>query len=267
LAVGAVREILYGRQPVRECLRARRRHIHRLILSEGVGEKGVIAEILELATGLKVPLKRVPRAQLNRIAKLNQGVALETASYPYVEVADILRQAHKSAELPFILALDHLQDPHNLGALLRTAEVVGAHGAVIPDRRAAEVTPAVVGASAGASEHLRVAQVTNLARTFEAFKAEGLWVIGVENYPDAQLYNQVDLDMPLVLVVGSEDRGLSRLIRETCDVLLRLPMYGQIESLNASVAGGIVLYAVLTSRGFSAGTFTDSRKGGIPARP
>jgi 23S rRNA (guanosine2251-2'-O)-methyltransferase len=261
-----VREILYGRQPVRECLRARRRHVHRLILSEGIGEKDVIGDILDLAAGLKLPLKRVPRAQLNRIAKLNQGVALEAASYPYVEVTDILRQAGKSAEPPFILALDHLQDPHNLGALLRTAEVIGAHGAIIPDRRAAEVTPAVVSASAGASEHLRVAQVTNLARTLEALKAEGLWVIGVENHANAQLYHQVDLDLPLVLVVGAEDQGLSRLVTKTCDFLLRLPMRGQIESLNASVAGGIALYAVWAARGFSAGSFSDRREGGTPTR-
>jgi 23S rRNA (guanosine2251-2'-O)-methyltransferase len=248
-----VREILYGRQPVRECLRARRRHIHQLILSEGVSEKGVIAEILDLADGLKLPLKRTPRLQLDRIAKVNQGVALEVASYPYVEITDILRRARKLAEQPFVLALDHLQDPHNLGALLRTAEVVGAHGAIIPHRRAVKVTPAVVSASAGASEHLRVAQVTNLARTLEALKADGLWVIGLESHPDAQPYHQVDLDLPLALVVGAEDQGLSRLVGRTCDLLLQLPMCGQIESLNASVAGGIMLYAVLAARGFSAG--------------
>ena len=147
-----MREILYGRQPVRECLRARRRHIHQLVLAEGIGQKGVIAEILDLAADLKIPLKYVPRPQLDGIAKVNQGVAVEVAGYPYGEVSDILRRARNLAEQPFILALDHLQDPHNLGALLRTAEVVGTHGAVIPRRRAAEVTPAVVSASAGGSE-------------------------------------------------------------------------------------------------------------------
>jgi 23S rRNA (guanosine2251-2'-O)-methyltransferase len=246
-----VREILYGRQPVRECLRARRRHIHQLVLAEGVSEKGVIAEILDLAADLKIPLKHVPRPRLDGIAKVNQGVALEVASYPYVEVQDILRRAHKLAEQPFILALDHLQDPHNLGALLRTAEVVGTHGAVIPHRRAAEVTPAVVSASAGGSEHLRVAQVTNLAQTLKALKTEGLWVVGLVSHPDAQLYHQVDLNLPVVLVVGAEDQGLSRLVRDTCDLLVQLPMRGQIESLNASVAGGIALYALLAARRFS----------------
>ena len=244
-------EILYGRQPVRECLRARRRHIHQLVLAEGVGEKGVIAEILDLAADLKIPLKHVPRPRLDGIAKVNQGVALEVASYPYVEVPDILRRARKLAEQPFILALDHLQDPHNLGALLRTAEVVGTHGAVIPHRRAAEVTPAVVSASAGGSEHLRVAQVTNLAQTLKALKTKGLWVVGLVSHPDAQLYHQVDLNLPVVLVVGAEDRGLSRLVRDTCDLLVQLPMRGQIESLNASVAGGIALYALLAAHRFS----------------
>jgi 23S rRNA (guanosine2251-2'-O)-methyltransferase len=246
-----VREILYGRQPVRECLRARRRHIHQLVLAEGVGEKGVIAEILDLAADLKIPLKRVPRPRLDGIAKVNQGLALEVAGYPYVEVPDILRRARKLAEQPFILALDHLQDPHNLGALLRTAEVVGTHGVIVPHRRAAEVTPAVVSASAGGSEHLRVAQVTNLAQTLKTLKTEGLWVVGLVSHPNAQLYHQVDLNLPVVLVVGAEDRGLSRLVRDTCDLLVQLPMRGQIESLNASVAGGIALYALLAARRFS----------------
>jgi 23S rRNA (guanosine2251-2'-O)-methyltransferase len=179
-------------------------------------------------------------------------VALEVSNYPYVEVAAILKWARKLEEQPFVLALDHLQDPHNLGALLRTAEVAGIHGAIIPGRRAVEVTPAVVSASAGASEHVRVARVTNLAQTFESLKNDGLWIIGLENHPDALPYHQVDLNLPLILVVGAEDKGLSRLVRERCDVLLRLPVRGQIESLNASVAGGIALYAALAARGFSA---------------
>jgi 23S rRNA (guanosine2251-2'-O)-methyltransferase len=247
-----VREILYGRQPVRECLRARRRHIHQLILAEGVSEKGIVAEISKLATGLKLPVKRVPRSELDRIAKVHQGVALEVASYPYVEVGAILGWARKLGERPLILALDHVQDPHNLGALLRTAEVGGIHGVIIPGRRAVGVTPAVVSTSAGASEHLRLAQVTNLVRTLESLKEAGLWVVGLESRPSARPYDQVDLNLPLVLVVGAEDQGLSRLVRETCDLLVRLPMRGQIESLNASVAGGIVLYAALAARGFSA---------------
>jgi 23S rRNA (guanosine2251-2'-O)-methyltransferase len=246
-----VREVLYGRQPVRECLRARRRHIHQLILAEGVGETGVVSEILSLAAGLKVPARHVPRPQLDRIAEAHQGVALEVADYPYAAVDDVLAWARKRAEQPFILALDHLQDPHNLGALLRTAEVVGVHGAIIPGRRAVGVTPAVVSASAGASEHLRVAQIPNLVHALEALKKDGIWIVGLENVPEARLYHQVDLNLPLAMVIGAEGAGLSRLVRETCDWLICLPMRGQIESLNASVAGGIALYAALAARGFS----------------
>jgi 23S rRNA (guanosine2251-2'-O)-methyltransferase len=183
---------------------------------------------------------------------VHQGVALEVASYPYVEVETILRGAGRLGEQPFILALDHLQDPHNLGALLRTAEVAGVHGAIIPSRRAVEVTPAVVSASAGASEHLRVARVTNLVRTLESLKADGLWVVGLENRPNAVPYYQADLNLPLVLVVGAEGQGLGRLVRESCDLLLRLPTRGRVKSLNASVAGGIAVYAALAARGFSA---------------
>jgi 23S rRNA (guanosine2251-2'-O)-methyltransferase len=252
LALKTVREILYGRQPVRECLRARRRHVHQLILAEGVDEGGIVAEIVNLAKGLNLSVKRVPRLQLERVANAHQGVALEVAGYPYVDVADILGRAHKLAEPPFILALDHVQDPHNLGALLRTAEVAGVHGVIIPNRRAAEVTPAVVNVSAGASEHLQVAQVANLVRGLESLKAGGLWVAGLDSSSQALPYYQVDLNLPLVLVVGAEDQGLSRLVRETCDLLLRLPVRGQVQSLNASVAGGVALYAALAARRFSA---------------
>jgi 23S rRNA (guanosine2251-2'-O)-methyltransferase len=231
-----------------------------LILAEGVGETGIVGEILSLAAGLKLPVQRVARLQLDRIAEAHQGVALEVADYPYVTVEAILGWARKREELPFILALDHLQDPHNLGALLRTAEVAGVHGAIIPGRRAVGVTPAVVSASAGASEHLRVAQVTNLARTLEALKSGGVWVVGLESVPDARPYHQVDLNRPLVLVVGAEGQGLSRLVRETCDLLIRLPIRGQVGSLNASVAGGIALYAALAARGFSSQQLEQTHK-------
>jgi 23S rRNA (guanosine2251-2'-O)-methyltransferase len=247
-----VREILYGRQPVRECLRARRRHIHHLVLAEGISERGIVGEISNLARDLSLPLKRVSRSRLERIAPVHQGVALEVASYPYVKIETILRAADRLAEQPFILALDHLQDPHNLGALLRTAEVVGVHGSIIPSRRAVEVTPAVVRASAGASEHLRVARVTNLVRTLESLKSRGLWVVGLESRPDAVPFYQADLNIPIALVVGAEGQGLRRLVRESCDLLLRLPTRGRVESLNASVAGGVALYAALAARGFSA---------------
>ena len=203
-----MKELLYGRQPVRECLRSHRRHIHRLILAAGVKETGVVGDILGSARSLRIPVERADRTQLERVSDAHQGVVLEVGAYPYVAMEDVLRFAHKQGERPFMLALDHLQDPHNLGALLRTAEAVGVHGVVIPERRATGVTPAVVSASAGASEHVRVVQVTNLVRTLEALKGEGLWIVGMDSDPASSLYHQVDLDRPLLLLVGAEGAGI-----------------------------------------------------------
>jgi 23S rRNA (guanosine2251-2'-O)-methyltransferase len=245
-----VKELLYGRQPVRECLRAHRRHIHRLLLAEGVRRSDLIADVRTAAGRLGVPVQHVARADLAQLGDAHQGVALEVGAYPYVTPDDILRHAQRRSEPPLVLALDHVQDPHNLGALLRTAEVAGLHGVVIPDRRAVGVTPAVVSASAGASEHIRVAQVTNLVRALEALKAAGVWVVGLDAGPGSRPYHSVDLDMPLVLLVGAEGHGLSRLARQVCDVLIALPMRGHTESLNASVAGGIAMYAAWAARGF-----------------
>jgi len=245
-----VREVLYGRQPVRECLRAHRRHIHRLLLAEGVRESDVIAEMRAAAGRLGIPVQRVPRMQLDRVAEAHQGVALEVGAYPYVTPGDLVQRAERQSEPALLLALDHLQDPHNLGALLRSAEAVGAHGVIIPQRRAAEVTPAVVSASAGASEHVRVARVVNLVRALETLKDAGIWVVGLDGGPGSQPYHSVDLNMPLALVVGAEGQGLSHLTRQVCDLLIGLPMRGHIASLNASVAGGIALYAAWAARGF-----------------
>ncbi|MCB0187527.1 MAG: 23S rRNA (guanosine(2251)-2'-O)-methyltransferase RlmB, partial [Caldilineaceae bacterium] len=147
-----------------------------------------------------------------------------------------------------LLLLDHLQDPQNLGTLFRTAEAMGIHGVIVPDRRAAGVTPAVSNASAGAVEHLLVAQVTNLNRTIEDLKAANIWVAGLDNVPQAVALAKANLDGALAIVVGSEGDGLSRLTRERCDFLIQLPMYGQVESLNASVAGSIVLHAARQAR-------------------
>jgi 23S rRNA (guanosine2251-2'-O)-methyltransferase len=245
-----MREFLYGRQPVRECLRARRRHIHTLLLTEGIKETGIVAEIVEMATELRIPVERVNKGRLDKLAgEVHQGVAVTVSGYPYVPMGQILARSRKRDEPSFCLALDHVQDPHNLGALLRTAEGAGVDGVFIPERRAVGVTPAVVSASAGASEHVLVCQVTNLVRTIEELKKAGLWAIGLDNSEGSVLYTEVELDVPLVLVVGAEGVGLSRLVASTSDILMRLPMRGKVESLNASVAGALALYAVLRDRG------------------
>ncbi|WP_129630807.1 23S rRNA (guanosine(2251)-2'-O)-methyltransferase RlmB [Candidatus Oscillochloris fontis] len=237
-------ELLYGRNAVREALRAKRRTIKRLVVSNGVQETGIIAEIIKLAEQVGVPVQRVERQQLDKQLRdaNHQGVMLETDEYPYVELEDCLAYAAERGEPPLLLLLDHLQDPQNIGTLLRTAEVVGVHGVAIPGRRAAEITPAVVNASSGATEHLRVVLVGNLAQTIATLQREGVWVVGLEDDEQAQDLDTADLNLPLALVVGAEGPGLARLVRERCDFLVRLPMAGQIASLNASVAGSITLY-------------------------
>ena len=245
-----MREILYGRNAVREALLAGRREIYKLILAQGMKETGIVAGVATLANKSGVAIQRVERRQLDKIGDFNhQGIAAEAAPYPYIELEEILAQAEQRQEMPLVLILDCLQDPQNFGALLRTAEIVGVHGVVIPKRRAVGITPAVVNSSAGATEHLLVARVTNLVRTMKELKAWELWIVGLEDVPQAQLYHQSDLAMPLALVVGSEGRGMGRLVRETCDILIRLPMRGKISSLNAAVAGSVALYEVWQQRG------------------
>jgi 23S rRNA (guanosine2251-2'-O)-methyltransferase len=241
-------ERLYGRQAVREALRAGRREPIRLLMAQGVRETEHIAEIVSLAAAVGCPVLRVERRDLNRLGAKHQGVALEASPYPYSDLATILALAERRAEPPLLVLLDHLEDPRNVGALLRTAEAAGAHGVVFPSRRAAAITPVACEASAGAVEHLLVARVTNLARTLTELKQSGLWAAGLEALPEAQPYDSVDISGPLVLAVGGEGQGLSRLVREHCDWLLRLPMRGNVGSLNASVAGSIVLYWVLRCR-------------------
>ena len=246
-----MRGIIYGRNAVREALRAGRRRFYKLVLAEGVRESGIVAEIADLARRRQIPLQRVERRQLDEISSNHQGVAAEVSPYPYVDWEEILAEIERGQEMPLLLLLDCLQDPQNLGSLLRTAEIVGVQGVVLPKRRAVGVTPAVVNASAGAVEHLRVARVTNLVRAMEELKGRDIWIVGLENVPQAQPYYQADLNLPLALVVGSEGRGMRRLVREKCDLLIKLPMRGRISSLNAAVAGSIALYEAWRQRGFS----------------
>ena len=243
-------EFLAGRNSVREALVASRRRVYKVVLGEGVSEKGVIADILRLCHERDVPVVRAERQVLDTlIANLvHQGIVAQASSYPYVELSVAMDLARQRDEPPFLLALDSLQDPQNVGSLLRTAEAVGVHGVIVPTRRSVGITPAVSRASAGAVEHLLVCKVTNLARTLDALKSEGVWVVGVEDRAGSQDYRTVSLDMPLVLVVGSEGHGLRRLTADKCDLLLRIPMQGRISSLNVSVAGSIVLYEAWRAR-------------------
>ena len=242
-------EILFGRHSVLEALRAERRRAWRLFLAEGIQKHGTVSAILEVAHRRGIPVQWVHRSELERLGTADhQGVAMEATPFPYVELEEILAAAAARDELPLLLLLDHLQDPQNVGTLLRTAEAVGIHGVILPKRRAAGITPAVSKASAGAVEHLRVAQVTNLVQAIKKLKQAGVWIVGLERADDAIPYDRADLSGPLALVVGSEGEGLSRLVREHCDWLIMLPMFGRISSLNAAVAGSIVLYAAVRAR-------------------
>jgi 23S rRNA (guanosine2251-2'-O)-methyltransferase len=238
-------DLLYGRRPVYEVLRAGRRRVYRIVLIKGIHDTGgIIHEIVSLARAIDVPVAHSSRQELDRMARNHQGIVAETSTYPYFASSDILNFVAEQDEPPLFLLLDLLQDPQNLGSLLRTAEAVGVHGVFIPHRRAVGVTPAVVSTSAGAIEHLRIAQVTNLARTIEELKQHDVWVAGLDSTAEAQVYDRADLRGPLALVVGSEGSGLRRLVREKCDFLVQLPMYGCVASLNAAVAGSVALYEV-----------------------
>jgi len=242
-----MKEYIYSRNAVYETLRAGRRQSYQLLIAEGAKEKGRLSEIVTLARQQKVKIERVSRGRLDSIHRQHQGVALQVSDYPYQDLVDILQLAEERGEPPFVLLLDVLQDPQNLGTLLRTAEAVGVHGVVIPLARTAQVTPAVVNASSGASEHLLIAQA-NLSQAISTLKAEGLWIVGLEGSPEASTPSQIRLDGPLGLVVGSEGEGMRSLVRKSCDLLLRLPMRGEVESLNAAVAGSIALYLALQAR-------------------
>jgi 23S rRNA (guanosine2251-2'-O)-methyltransferase len=245
-----MKEWLYGRNAIYETIRARRRQFFRLRLAQGIEEKGHLLEILRMASGLKLPIERVARGNLESLGSGHQGVGLEASSYPYSDLADILALAERRGEAPFVLILDVLQDPQNLGSLLRTAEAVGIHGVLLPFRHTATITPAVVNSSSGATEHMLIVQV-NLAQAIQQLKEENIWVIGLDSGHDAQPIDQVRLDGPLALVIGGEGSGMRQLVRQSCDGLMRLPMRGRVESLNAAAAGSVALYFAWQGRGFN----------------
>lgn len=243
-------EMIYGRNPVYECLMAGRRQVFHVFVAGGAQERGRLGEITAHASRFGLPVRRVERSELDRLCPQanHQGVVAEVSGYPYVDVGAILALAARRDEPPWVLLLDCLQDPQNLGTLVRTAEVVGVHGVVIPDRRAAEVTPAVVSSSSGASEHMLIAQVTNMVRTIEQLKERNLWIAGLEDVPEGKVLWESDLKGAMGLVVGNEGAGMRRLVRETCDWMVRLPVRGRVSSLNAAVAGSVALYEMARQR-------------------
>ena len=240
-------DVLIGRNAVTEALRAGR-GINKLLLAEG-DKEGAVSEILALAKERGIVTQFVERSKIEAIAGglRHQGVLAYAAPVAYAELEDILKAAEEKGEDPFLLLLDELEDPHNLGALLRTADATGVHGVLIPKRRSVPLTATVAKTSAGAIEYVPVARIGNITQTLKALKDKGFWVAGAD-MDGTQNYYEADLTGPLVLVVGSEGKGMGRLTKEACDFIVKMPMTGRINSLNASVAGSILMYESMRQR-------------------
>ncbi|KEZ49173.1 MULTISPECIES: 23S rRNA (guanosine(2251)-2'-O)-methyltransferase RlmB [Metabacillus] len=239
-------EYIIGRNTVIEALKSTR-NVYKIWMAEN-SVKGQAQQIAQLAKEKGITIQTVPKKKIDQMAEGNhQGVVAQVAAYEYAEVDDILKAAADKGEAPFILILDEIEDPHNLGSIMRTADATGAHGIIIPKRRAVGLTTTVAKLSTGAIEYIPVARVTNLARTIEELKERGVWIVGTDA-KGSDDYRSMDGKMPLGLVIGSEGKGMGRLIKEKCDFLVNLPMAGRVTSLNASVAAGLLMYEVYRKR-------------------
>lgn len=239
-------EWIIGRNTVLETLRSGR-EINKIFIAEGA-HHGQIQQVIKLAKNAGVLVQHVPKKKIDQLVSGNhQGVAASVAAYAYADIEDLFKRAEEREEAPFFLLLDEIEDPHNLGSILRTADSVGAHGVIIPKRRAVGLTAAVAKASTGAIEYIPVARVTNMARTIDELKERGVWIVGTDA-SGKEDYRKMDGKMPLGLIIGSEGKGMGRLIKEKCDFLIRLPMVGKVTSLNASVAAALLMYEVYRKR-------------------
>ena len=236
--------LLAGRNPIREALKAGR-PVEKLLVASG-DLSATAREIVRLAKEAGAVVQTVDRSRLDQIYPAHQGMLAYVAAAPYAELSDILAAAAAKGEEPFVVLLDGVTDPHNLGAIIRTAECAGAHGVVVPERRAAGLTPAAAKAAAGALDYLPVARVKNLNRAIEELQSRGVWVVGTAM--DGEDAFSADLTGPVALVIGSEGEGIARLTLEKCDRVVALPMKGKTESLNASVAAGILMYEIVRAR-------------------
>ena len=240
-------QYISGRNPVLEILKTDK-EVEKIYVLKGE-LKGSINKILGIAGDKKIPIQHVDKNKLDDLSNgnIHQGVVASVSSYEYVDIDTILEKAKIQKEDPFILILDEIEDPHNLGAIIRSAECAGVHGVIIPKRRSASVNQSVYKSSAGAVEHMLVSKVTNISNTIEELKDKGLWIYGGDMSGD-DYYYQASLDGPIGLVIGSEGKGISRLVKEKCDVLIKIPMLGKVSSLNASNAASILIYEILKQR-------------------
>lgn len=239
-------EIIGGKNPVLEALRADR-DINKIWIAEGVQKKG-ITELLQLAKDKGVIVQSVPKKKIDGLTDTNhQGIAAAVAAYNYARLDDLFAAAAAKNEDPFFLILDELEDPHNLGSIMRTADAIGVHGLIIPKRRAVGLTGVVAKASTGAIEHVPVVRINNLSQTVDELKKRGLWIAGTDAKESVD-YRKMDASLPLAVIIGSEGKGMSRILRDKCDFLYQLPMVGHVTSLNASVAASLLMYEVYRKR-------------------
>lgn len=238
-------EMIAGKNPVLEALRAGR-EINKVWVAEGVKKTG-IQELIDLAKEQGVLVQFVPKQKVDKLAENHQGIVASVAAYNYAELDDLFNAAKAKNEDPFFIILDELEDPHNLGSIMRTADAIGVHGIIIPKRRAVGLTAVVAKASTGAIEHVPVVRVTNLAQMVDELKERGVWIAGTDAKGSAD-YRKMDATLPLALIIGSEGKGMSRLLKDKCDFLYHLPMIGHITSLNASVAAALLMYEVYRKR-------------------
>ena len=238
-------EVVAGRNPVTEVL-AGDRDVERVFIADGA--EGSVSKIVAMAREQGVIVDFVPKEKIDAMAPgvKHQGVVAKVSEYRYAELSEVFDKAEESGEDPFIVILDEVTDPHNLGAIIRTAECAGAHGVIIPKRRAASLTQTVALAAAGAVESMPVVQVTNLARTIEELKEKGIWVGAADM--DGESYYEANLTGPIAIVIGNEGKGVGRLVKEKCDFVLSIPMYGKINSLNASNAAAVLMYGIRRAR-------------------
>ena len=244
--------LLEGRNAVREAFRAGRT-VDRLYVQDGLKD-GPVMDLIRRAKKADAVVDYVSKERLDRMSETgkHQGVIAHVAAYAYAEVEDILKRAQEKGEAPFVFLLDDIEDPHNLGAIIRTANLCGAHGVIIPKRRAVGLTATVAKASAGAISHTPVARVNNLNQTIEQLKKEGLWFVCADM--DGRVMYDLNLTGPIGVVIGAEGSGVGRLVKESCDLVAAIPMKGDIDSLNASVAAGVLAYEVVRQR-IAAGKF------------
>ncbi len=240
-------EYIVGKNPVLEALRSGR-PINKIWIAEG-SQKGTTGQVMVLAKEAGVTVQIVPRKKLDQAAEgeSHQGVLAFIAAHQYAEIEDLLRRAEEAGEPPFLIILDEVEDPHNLGSVLRTADATGVHGVIIPKRRSAGLTSTVAKASAGAIEYVPVARVVNIAQTIDLLKERNIWVVGTDASGKEE-FREARLDMGIALVIGSEGKGMSRLVKEKCDFTVQLPMVGHVTSLNASVAAALLMYEVYRQR-------------------